>query len=92
MPKGKVKWFSAEKAYGFIEQESESDIFVHVTGLAGDVTSLDKDVEVEYEIEQGRKGPQATNVRLLGAEAPADDADDEVADVDEDADADEAAD
>ncbi len=73
MPKGKVKWFSAEKAYGFIEQESDADIFVHVTGLADGVAVIDKDMLVEYEVEQGRKGPQATNVRP--ASAPAAEAD-----------------
>lgn len=68
MPQGKVKWFSAEKAYGFIEQENDNDIFVHVTGLAQGVTTLEKDQLVEYETEQGRKGPQATNVRPVTAE------------------------
>ena len=63
MPQGKVKWFSTEKAFGFIEQENDNDIFVHVTGLADGVTAIDKDQLVEYEVEQGRKGPQATNVR-----------------------------
>ena len=63
MPQGKVKWFSTEKAFGFIEQENDNDIFVHVTGLADGVTAIDKDMLVEYEVEQGRKGPQATNVR-----------------------------
>lgn len=72
MPQGRVKWFSAEKAYGFIEQENNNDIFVHVTGLAHGVTTLDKDQLVEYEVEQGRKGPQASNVRPLGGEQPAD--------------------
>ena len=72
MPQGKVKWFSTEKAYGFIEQENDNDIFVHVTGLAEGVTSIDKDQAVEYEIEQGRKGPQATNVKLMATDdAPA---------------------
>ncbi|MEZ5125406.1 MAG: cold-shock protein [Thermoleophilia bacterium] len=67
MPQGRVKWFSAEKAYGFIEQENDNDIFVHVTGLAHGVTTLEKDELVEYETEQGRKGPQATNVRPASA-------------------------
>ena len=67
MPQGKVKWFSAEKAFGFIEQENDNDIFVHVTGLADGVTAIDKDMLVEYEVEQGRKGPQATNVRPVAA-------------------------
>jgi len=67
-----VKWFSSEKAFGFIEQENDNDIFVHVTGLADGVTAIDKDQLVEYEVEQGRKGPQATNVRpAAGAAAPA---------------------
>ncbi len=57
MPQGKVKWFSTEKAFGFIEQENDNDIFVHVTGLADGVTAIDKDMLVEYEVEQGRKGP-----------------------------------
>ena len=70
MPQGKVKWFSAEKAFGFIEQDPDNDIFVHVTGLAHGVTTLEKDQLVEYETEQGRKGPQATNVRPVAA-APA---------------------
>ncbi len=71
MPQGKVKWFSTEKAYGFIEQDNDNDIFVHVTGLAEGVTALDKDMVVEYEVEQGRKGPQATKVRPVTASAPA---------------------
>ena len=72
MPQGKVKWFSAEKAYGFIEQDNDNDIFVHVTGLAEGVTAIDKDMLVEYEVEQGRKGPQATKVRpVTAAAAPA---------------------
>jgi CspA family cold shock protein len=64
-----VKWFSSEKAFGFIEQENDNDIFVHVTGLADGVTVIDKDQLVEYEVEQGRKGPQATNVRPAAAAA-----------------------
>ncbi len=72
MPQGKVKWFSTEKAFGFIEQDNENDIFVHVTGLADGVTAIDKDMLVEYEVEQGRKGPQATNVKpVTAAAAPA---------------------
>ena len=71
MPQGKVKWFSTEKAFGFIEQENDNDIFVHVTGLADGVVAIDKDQLVEYEVEQGRKGPQATNVRPASAPAAA---------------------
>jgi CspA family cold shock protein len=71
VPQGKVKWFSTEKAYGFIEQDNDNDIFVHVTGLAEGVTAIDKDMVVEYEVEQGRKGPQATQVRPVTSSAPA---------------------
>jgi cold shock protein len=84
VPQGKVKWFSAEKAFGFIEQENDNDIFVHVTGLADGVASIDKDQLVEYEVEQGRKGPQATNVRpASAAAAPATAATEPDADADE---------
>jgi CspA family cold shock protein len=69
VPQGKVKWFSSEKAFGFIEQENDNDIFVHVTGLADGVTAIDKDMLVEYEVEQGRKGPQAVNVKPASAAA-----------------------
>ena len=71
MPQGKVKWFSSEKAFGFIEQDNDNDIFVHVTGLADGVTAIDKDMLVEYEVEQGRKGPQAVNVKPVAAPAAA---------------------
>jgi len=66
-----VKWFSSEKAFGFIEQDNDNDIFVHVTGLADGVTAIDKDMLVEYEVEQGRKGPQAVGVKPVSAAAPA---------------------
>jgi cold shock protein len=82
VPQGKVKWFSTEKAFGFIEQDNDNDIFVHVTGLADGVTAIDKDMLVEYEVEQGRKGPQATNVKpASGAAAPAPAAEEEVVEV-----------
>jgi CspA family cold shock protein len=71
VPQGKVKWFSSEKAFGFIEQDNDNDIFVHVTGLADGVTAIDKDMLVEYEVEQGRKGPQAVNVKPVTAAPPA---------------------
>ena len=78
MPQGKVKWFSSEKAFGFIEQANDNDIFVHVTGLADGVTAIDKDMLVEYEVEQGRKGPQAVNVKPVSAAAPAVEVEEEV--------------
>jgi len=71
VPQGKVKWFSTDKAYGFIAQENDNDIFVHVTGLAEGVTSLETDQLVEFEVTQGRKGNQAVNVRPAAAAAPA---------------------
>ena len=85
MPQGKVKWFSSEKAFGFIEQDDDNDIFVHVTGLADGVTAIDKDMLVEYEVEQGRKGPQAVGVKPVTAAAPAAEVVEEVA-VDEEGD------
>ena len=75
MPQGKVKWFSTDKAYGFIAQENDNDIFVHVTGLAEGVTSLETDQLVEFEVTQGRKGNQAVNVRPAAAAAPATESD-----------------
>ena len=78
MPQGKVKWFSTDKAYGFIAQDDDTDIFVHVTGLAEGVTSLETDQAVEFEVTQGRKGNQAVNVRPASAPAaPAAEADSE---------------
>jgi cold shock protein len=61
--KGKVKWFSTEKGYGFIEQEEGKDVFVHVTGLAPGVQSLADGQDVEFEVSQGQKGPQASDVK-----------------------------
>jgi CspA family cold shock protein len=61
--KGKVKWFSGQKGYGFIEQEEGKDVFVHVNGLAPGVAALTEGQSVEFEVTEGQKGPQATNVR-----------------------------
>jgi CspA family cold shock protein len=63
LAQGKVKWFSGQKGYGFIEQESGKDVFVHVNSLASGVASLSENQLVEFDVEQGQKGPQATNVR-----------------------------
>ena len=63
MAKGKVKWFSTEKGYGFIEQEEGKDVFVHITGLAAGVATLSDGQEVEFEVVQGQKGPQASEVK-----------------------------
>jgi cold shock protein len=65
---GTVKWFSDEKGYGFITPEDGSkDLFVHFSGIAGEgFKSLSEGARVEYEATEGQKGPQATNVRLVG--------------------------
>jgi CspA family cold shock protein len=64
MARGKVKWFSNQKGYGFITVlDSGSDVFVHHSAIQGEgYKSLDEGQEVEFEIEKGPKGEQATNV------------------------------
>jgi CspA family cold shock protein len=64
MAQGTVKWFSQEKGYGFIKpDDGGEDVFVHHTGIAGEgFKTLDEDDKVTYEVSEGRKGPQATNV------------------------------
>ncbi len=60
---GRVKWFNDSKGYGFIEQEGGRDIFVHYTAIQGDgFKSLAEGQKVEFEITEGAKGPQATQV------------------------------
>jgi len=66
MSKGTVKWFNNQKGYGFISDEGGKDVFVHFTGLKMDgFKSLDEGVNVEYDIINGEKGPQAVNVVKL---------------------------
>lgn len=61
--KGKVKWFSNAKGYGFIEQEGGPDVFVHYSSIQGEgYKKLEEGDEVTFDIIQGEKGPQATNV------------------------------
>ena len=63
MARGKVKWFSNQKGYGFITPESGSDVFVHHTAIQGDgYKSLEEGQHVEFDMEQGPKGKQAVNV------------------------------
>ena len=60
---GKVKWFSTEKGYGFIEREDGSDVFVHFSVIQDDgFKTLNEGQAVEFEIVDGARGPQAANV------------------------------
>ena len=64
MATGTVKWFSSEKGYGFISQEGGPDVFVHFSAIVGEgYRNLEEGQTVEFEVTQGDKGPQATNVR-----------------------------
>lgn len=65
MAQGTVKWFNAEKGYGFIAVDGGQDVFVHFSAIQMDgYKSLDDGQRVEFDIAQGQKGPQAENVRL----------------------------
>lgn len=66
MTKGKVKWFSNQKGYGFITPESGSDVFVHHSSIEGEgYKTLSEGQEVEFEITKGPKGDQASKVVIL---------------------------
>lgn len=68
MRKGKVKWFNEKKGYGFIIQEDGTDLFVHFSGINGSgFKTLREGDEVEYEVVEGPKGAQASNVTRLGS-------------------------
>jgi cold shock protein len=61
---GTVKWFSSEKGYGFISQEGGPDVFVHFSAIQGNgYRSLQENQQVEFDVTDGPKGPQAANVR-----------------------------
>ncbi|RTE05759.1 cold-shock protein [Paenibacillus whitsoniae] len=66
METGTVKWFNAEKGFGFIEMEGGNDVFVHFSAIQGDgFKSLDEGQRVEFNVAQGSRGPQAENVVKL---------------------------
>lgn len=66
MAQGTVKWFNAEKGFGFIEVEGENDVFVHFSAINQDgYKSLEEGQAVEFEVVEGDRGPQAANVVKL---------------------------
>ena len=66
MATGKVKWFNAEKGYGFITADDGTDIFVHYSAIQGEgFKTLDEDQSVTYSVSQSDRGPQASNVVKL---------------------------
>ena len=66
MNKGTVKWFNNQKGFGFISDEQGNDVFVHYSGIQTNVfKSLEEGQEVEFEVIEGQKGPQAVNVVKL---------------------------
>ncbi len=67
MATGTVKWFNADKGFGFIQPDDGSaDVFAHFSSInSGGFRSLDENDKVEYDLEQGPKGPQASNIQVL---------------------------
>jgi len=66
MKQGTVKWFNAEKGFGFIEVDGGDDVFVHFSAIEGEgFKSLDEGQQVEFEVVEGDRGPQAANVIKL---------------------------
>jgi CspA family cold shock protein len=69
VPTGKVKWFDADKGFGFLSQEDGPDVYVHADALPEGTTSLKNGTRVEFGIAQGRRGDQALQVRVLDSPA-----------------------
>jgi len=66
MERGRVKWFNAEKGFGFIEREGGNDVFVHFSAIIMDgFKTLEESAEVEFEVVEGAKGLQAANVQKV---------------------------
>ena len=66
MEQGKVKWFNSEKGFGFIERENGNDVFVHFSAILGEgYKTLEDGQVVNFEVEEGARGPQAANVEKL---------------------------
>jgi CspA family cold shock protein len=66
MAQGTVKWFNADKGFGFISVDGGSDVFVHFSAIESDgYRSLEENQRVEFEVKQGPKGPQAESVRKV---------------------------
>lgn len=66
MKKGTVKWFNAEKGFGFISVDGEDDVFVHFSAIQGDgFKTLEEGQAVEFDVVEGARGPQAANVSKL---------------------------
>ncbi|MCU0265225.1 MAG: cold-shock protein [Actinomycetia bacterium] len=66
MAQGTVKWFNAEKGYGFIAEDGGGDVFVHYSAIdMPGYKSLEEGARVEFEVSQGQKGPQADGVRVI---------------------------
>ncbi len=67
VPSGKVKWYDAEKGFGFLSQDGGADVYVHKAALPRGVDGLKQGQRVEFGLAEGRRGPQALQVKLLDA-------------------------